>query len=77
MASILSQRFQQQNNNQQNIMAQLAQIRQAGPSNAMFNRLYQGNPNFRQFADSMKGKTPEQAFRENGLNFNQFRHMKW
>lgn len=40
-----------------------------------FNQLYQSNPEFRQFADSMQGKTPEQAFRENGLDFNQFRNL--
>lgn len=43
----------------------------------MFNQMYQNNPQFRQFADSMRGKTPEQAFKENGLNFNQFKNMKW
>lgn len=31
--------------------------------------LYQTNPNFRQFADSMKNKTPLQAFSENGHDF--------
>jgi hypothetical protein len=59
------------------ILDQLAQIRQAGPSNAVFNQMYQTNPQFRQFADSMRGKTPEQAFRENGLDFNQFKNYKW
>jgi len=39
--------------------------------------MYQNNPNFRQFANSMKGKTPEQAFKENGLDFNQFKNLKW
>jgi hypothetical protein len=56
---------------------QLAQIRRAGPSNAIFNQMYQSNPQFKQFADSMRGKTPEQAFRENGLNFDQFKNMQW
>lgn len=58
-------------------MEQLAQIRQQGPSNVLFNQMYQNNPQFRQFADSMKNKTPEQAFRENGLDINQFRHLNW
>lgn len=41
----------------------------------IFNGLYNANPQFRQFADSMKGKTPEQAFQENGLDYNQYRNM--
>lgn len=59
------------------ILDQLSQIRQAGPSNLIFNQMYQNNPQFRQFADSMRGKTPDQAFRENGLDFNQFKNYKW
>ena len=40
----------------------------------IFNKLYQGNPQFRQFADSMQGKTPEQAFQEQGLDYSQFQN---
>lgn len=50
-----------------------------GPSGMLqsliFNSLYQRNPQFRQFADSMRGKTPEQAFQEQGLDYNQYRDM--
>ena len=59
------------------ILDQLSQIRQAGPSNVIFNQMYQNNTQFKQFADSMRGKTPDQAFRENGLDFNQFQNYKW
>lgn len=59
------------------ILDQVNQLRQAGPSAALFNKMYNENPQFRQFADSMNGKTPEQAFRENGLDFNQFRNLRW
>ena len=59
------------------ILDQLSQIRKAGPSNVIFNQMYQSNPQFKQFADSMQGKTPDQAFRENGLDFNQFKKYKW
>lgn len=59
------------------VLDSIAQIRRQGPSNIMFDRMYRSNPQFRQFADSMKGKTPEQAFKENGLDFNQFRNYKW
>lgn len=41
----------------------------------IFNKMYQSNPQFRNFADSMQGKTPEQAFQEQGLDYNQFRDI--
>lgn len=44
-----------------------------GNPQALFNQMYQTNPQFRSFADSMQGKSPEQAFRENGLDFNKVR----
>lgn len=78
MANILSQMFQQkQQQTPSNPLTALAQIQKSGPSNIVFNQMYQNNPQFRQFADSMRGKTPEQAFRENGLDFNQFKNYKW
>ena len=50
-----------------------------GPANLMqrliFNKMYQSNPQFRAFADSMQGKSPEQAFQEQGLDYNQFRDI--
>lgn len=39
---------------------------------AAFDRMYAANQNFRSFADSMRGKTPEQAFREMGFDFSQY-----
>jgi hypothetical protein len=69
------QQKQQQTPN--NPLDMLDQIRQQGPSNVVFNQMYQNNPQFKQFADSMRGKTPQQAFQENGLDFNQFKNMKW
>ena len=38
---------------------------------AMFNQAYQNNPEFRDFANSMKGKTMEEACREKGIDPNQ------
>ena len=40
-----------------------------GDPQALFDSMYQSDPRFRQFADSMQGKTPEQAFREMGFDF--------
>ena len=76
MGNILFQNNPQQNSNN-SVLNQFAQIRQQGPSNVIFNQMYQSNPSFKQFADSMQGKTPEQAFSENGLDFNKYRYLKW
>lgn len=46
-----------------------------GNPQAAFDHMYQTNPQFRQFADSMRGKTPQQAFQENGLDFTQIRGL--
>lgn len=75
MGNILFQNQPQNNGNPLFEMAKRA--RNLGPSNLVFDKMYQSNPQFRQFADSMKGKTPEQAFRENGLDFSQFSNLKW
>ena len=41
----------------------------------MFDRMYKENPQFRDFANSMKGKTPEEAFKENGFDYDRFKGM--
>jgi hypothetical protein len=46
-----------------------------GGAEQMFNQMYQTNPQFRDFANSMKGKTPQQAFQERGFDFGPFRDM--
>lgn len=46
-----------------------------GSPQAAYDQMYKNNPEFRQFADSMRGKTPEQAFKENGLDFGQVRSL--
>lgn len=43
--------------------------------NDIFNEMYANNPKFREFADSMKGKDPREAFREKGFDFDQIRKM--
>lgn len=57
------------------ILAAVQQLRSMGDPQAMYQTMYQTNPEFRQFADSMQGKTPQQAFRENGLDFDQVRGL--
>lgn len=57
------------------ILAAVGKLRSMGNPNQAYAQLYQTDPQFRQFADSMRGKTPEQAFRENGLDFGQVRNF--
>lgn len=47
------------------------------PSEVLFNEMYNGNPDFRRFADTVRGKNPEEAFSQYGLDFNQFRNQRW
>ena len=52
---------------------------QGGPMNFMqrmiFNNLYNNNPQFRQFADSMQGKNPDQEFQNRGLDYSQYSNI--
>lgn len=41
----------------------------------IFNRMYQTIPKFRELADSVQGKTPEQAFQEKGLDYSQYQNV--
>jgi hypothetical protein len=58
---------------------QMPQQGMGGPANLMqqmmFNKLYNTNPNFRMLADHVRNKTPEQAFQEVGLDYNQFKNV--
>lgn len=46
-----------------------------GNPSALFNQLMRTNPSFVQFCNENKGKTPEQAFRDYGLDFEQVKGM--
>lgn len=66
-----------QNNQQNNLLNSVRQFKgivQGGPP-ALFSRMVQSNPQFRSFAESMRGKTPEQAFSEYGLDFNEVKNL--
>lgn len=50
--------------------------------NMIFNRMYQSNPKlpnsnitFRDIVSQSQGKTPEQAFQEQGLDYSQFQNI--
>lgn len=74
--SILRKQLSQKNS-RNSISNMIGQLKSMGPSNAVFNQMYNNNPQFRNFANSVRGKTPEEAFRQNGLDFNDFRSLKW
>ena len=69
--------FQNNHRSTNSILNLVSSIRGFGSSESMFASMYRNNPDFRQFADNMRGKTPEQAFRENGLDYNQFKNLRW
>lgn len=50
--------------------AMMADIMRLGPRGAA-EKWYQSDPGFRQFADSLSGMGPQQAFAERGLDFDQ------
>lgn len=75
MANPLFQNQKKISNNP--LFSMINSLRSQGPSEAVFNSMYQSNPNFRQFADQVRNKTPEQAFSQYGLDFNQFRNFRW
>ncbi len=58
----------------QGIFGLIKQLK-TGNVDSIFNEMYQTNPQFRDFANSVKGKSPEQAFREQGFDFNPFKNM--
>lgn len=47
----------------------------SGNPNQVFDQMYSQNPQFREFADSMRGKNPQQAFKENGFDYDQIRGL--
>lgn len=56
-----------------NLLSQISQIKNmvAGKNpDTMFSDLYNNNPQFRQFVDANKGKSPEQIAQENGIDIN-------
>lgn len=58
----------------QGIFGLIKQLKANGPQ-GIFDQMYQSNPQFRDFANSMKGKSPEQAFQEKGFDYSQFKNL--
>lgn len=64
------QQFQQPTNSLSAILAMTK-----GNPQALMSQLMQSNRNFAEFVEQNKNKTPEQAFRENGFDYSQFKHL--
>ncbi len=65
--------FQQSQNSGGNPMFGMLRSILTGNPEAMYNQMYQSNPQFREFADGMQGKTVEQAYGKYGQDPNQVR----
>lgn len=57
-----------------NIMS-IVKMLQGKDPNAVMNMLAQRNPQFRQFAEKCKGKTPEQVAQEYGVDITALKQM--
>lgn len=61
-------------NGSNNKMAQAMQVMKmlrSGNPEQIAQQMMQNNPQFRQFVEANKGKTPEQVAKENGIDLNQ------
>lgn len=53
-----------------------AQIRRMVSTNpGLVDQFASANPEFAKFLQENRGKTPEQAFSDNGIDFSQYRHL--
>lgn len=59
------------NNAPQNPIANILQMLKSGDPNQIAAKLMQSNPQFKQFVEANKGKTPEQVASEHGINLSQ------
>lgn len=62
------------NGNMMNLM-NIAQMLKSGNPAQIAQNLMQRNPQFRQFMEQNRGKSPEQFARENGIDFSQIRNL--
>lgn len=70
--------FQAMNGGNMGKMQQIAGVMQmlkSGNPEQIAQQMMQSNPQFRQFMEHNKGKSPEQVARENGIDLSQFKGM--
>ena len=56
-------------------VANLMKMLRSGNSEQIAQQMMQSNPQFRQFVEANRGKTPEQVAREHGIDLNQIKSM--
>lgn len=59
---------------QNDVLALLAALKNGNPEQ-MLQQMMNTNPQFRQFVEANRGKSPEQIAQENGLDFNSIRNL--
>lgn len=65
-------------NSPMNRMGQVANVLKmlrSGNPEQIAQQMMQSNPQFRQFVEANRGKTPEQVAREHGIDLNQIKSM--
>lgn len=70
--------FQAMNGGNMGKMQQIAGVMQmlkSGNPEQIAQQMMQSNPQFRQFMEANKGKSPEQVAKENGIDLSQFKGM--
>lgn len=68
----------QGSNSPMNKMGQIANLMKmlhSGNPEQIAQQMMQNNPQFRQFVEANKGKTPDQVAREHGIDLSQFKSM--
>lgn len=65
----------QGNNNKMAQAMQVMKMLRSGNPEQIAQQMMQNNPQFRQFVEANKGKTPEQVAREYGVDLNQLKSM--
>lgn len=56
-------------------VANLMKMLRTGNPEQIAQQMMQNNPQFRQFVEANRGKTPEQVAREHGIDLNQIKSM--
>lgn len=62
-------------NNKMSQVMQVMKMLRSGNPEQIARQMMQNNPQFRQFVEANKGKTPEQVAREYGVDLNQLKSM--
>lgn len=71
----LMQAMQRNPMNKMGQVANVMKMLRSGNPEQIAQQMMQSNPQFRQFVEANKGKTPEQVAKENGIDINQIMGM--